>query len=103
MLTCLDATLLILPMPDDAGHVILPDGVKINPVGRAQVIAAGPGRFLSDGHFLKMDLSPGDVVLMQPGAPVSPHKLNGVLHLFIQRSYILARESGHFADVEESA
>lgn len=93
---CLDGSLLLKPHPQDRtrGGLVLPGGVQIHPVGRLTVLAAGPGFFTPGGEWFKMDLKPGDDVLLQPGAAVAPFQYEGEQCVFADRIAVLAIVEG---------
>lgn len=52
-----------VPKSQTQGGILLPDVAKEKPT-RAEVLAVGPGRVLADGTLSKLQVKPGDVVLL---------------------------------------
>jgi chaperonin GroES len=70
------------------GGIIIPDNAKEKPV-EAKVIAVGNGKILEDGTLRKLDVKPGDTVLLGKYAG-SEIKIDGEEHVVLREDEILA-------------
>lgn len=69
------------------GGIIIPDSAKERPM-EGKVIAVGAGKRLEDGTIVKLDVKPGDRVLIAKytGTDI---KVNGADHIILREEEIL--------------
>lgn len=85
---------LVEPIKKDVtdGGVILPDAVEQEGVGRARVIAVGPGKPDNNGHLLPMPLDVGDVVFtLGRNGTVVPVVLDKTEYLLMQAGAMVGK------------
>ncbi len=70
------------------GGIIIPDTAKEKPV-EAKVIAVGSGKILEDGSVRKLEVKPGDTVLLGKYAG-SEITMDGEEHVVLREDEILA-------------
>ncbi|HEX4478128.1 MAG TPA: co-chaperone GroES [Polyangiaceae bacterium] len=70
------------------GGIIIPDNAKEKPV-EAKVIAVGNGKVLEDGSVRKLEVKPGDTVLLAKYTG-SEIELGGEEHVVVREDEILA-------------
>ena len=70
------------------GGIIIPDTAKEKPV-EAKVIAVGSGKILEDGSVSKLEVKPGDTVLLGKYAG-SEITMDGEEHVVLREDEILA-------------
>lgn len=76
---------LLEPIPNNKtkGGIVMPDGVKPDDMARSRVLAAGPGSFRGDGHWVDNPLKVGDIVLHMTRVPPFKVVLDGKNYLCI--------------------
>jgi len=69
------------------GGIIIPDTAKEKPM-QGEIMAVGPGKTTDDGKLIKMDVKPGDRILMSKYAG-SEVKIDGEEYVILREDDVL--------------
>jgi co-chaperonin GroES (HSP10) len=67
--------------------LVVPGEILTN---RAEVIAAGPGKYLPTGGFRETHVKPGDLIMIAPNAYVHMLLVNGEIVKVVEDDFIIA-------------